>query len=64
MSHQLRLGANALCVLCAVDPATLDVVGSVADMNVADTRAAIDAAAVALKGWRGLVARVRHCMRA
>ena len=44
--------------LCA-DPATMDVIGSVADMNVMDTRAAIDAAAAALKDWRGRVARVR-----
>lgn len=44
------------------DPATSELVGSVPDMGVADTRRAIDAASRALPGWRALTGRERGAL--
>lgn len=45
-----------------VDPATLVVVGSFADTGEAEMQAALDAATVAQKHWRGLDAKTRSIM--
>lgn len=53
---QDALGGKTIAV---TNPATGEVLGTVPDAGTAETRAAITAAAVALPGWRGMLAEER-----
>ncbi len=50
------VGADSGATFSVHDPASGDAVGSVADLGVAETRRAIEAAAVAQKPWAALTA--------
>ncbi len=53
-------GAKTKATVDVIDPASLKVLGSVPDMGADETRAAIDAAAEAAKGWK----KTTHAERA
>lgn len=56
----LQAVANATLAEGWPDPATNDVLGSVADMGVAETKEAVNAAAEAFKTWSKTTAKQRH----